>query len=54
MERSALGLLVDAKAPVVLTRRADTMESKLLSIAAAVLMVNAKRELQLKVGKVHY
>jgi phosphate butyryltransferase len=49
-----IGLLVGAKAPVVLTSRADTMESKLLSIAGAVLMVNAKREFQLKIGKVHY
>ena len=49
-----IGLLVGAKAPVVLTSRADTAESKLLSVAAAVLMVNMKRALKLKVGKVHY
>jgi len=49
-----VGLLVGAKAPVVLTSRADTMESKLLSIAGAVLMVNIKRALQLKIGKLHY
>ena len=49
-----IGLLVGAKAPVVLTSRADSAESKLLSIAGAVLMVNMKRALQLKVGKVHY
>ena len=49
-----VGLLMGAKAPVVLTSRADTAESKLLSIAAAVLKVNVKRALQLKVGKVHY
>jgi len=49
-----VGLLVGAKAPVVLTSRADTAESKVLSIAAAVLMVNLKRALRLKVGKVHY
>jgi phosphate butyryltransferase len=49
-----VGLLVGAKAPVVLTSRADTKESKMLSIAGAVLMVNMKRVLQLKVGKVHY
>jgi len=49
-----VGLLMGAKAPVVLTSRADTMESKMLSIAGAVLMVNMKRALQLKVGKVHY
>ena len=49
-----VGLLVGAKAPVVLTSRADTAESKLLSIAGAVLMVNIRRVLQLKIGKVHY
>ncbi|KPK61910.1 MAG: phosphate butyryltransferase [Planctomycetes bacterium SM23_32] len=49
-----VGLLVGAKAPVVLTSRADTAESKLLSIAGAVLMVNIRRALQLKIGKVHY
>jgi len=52
--RRQVGLLVGAKAPVVLTSRADTMECKLLSIAAAVLMVNRKRHLRLKVGKVHF
>ncbi len=52
--RRTIGLLVGAKAPVVLTSRADTMESKLLSIAGAVLMVNMSRKLRLKVGKVHY
>jgi len=49
-----VGLLVGAKAPVVLTSRADSMEAKLLSIAGAVLMVNRTREFQLKVGRVHY
>ena len=49
-----IGLLIGAKAPVVLTSRADTMELKLLSIAGAVLMVNRTRALKLKVGKVHY
>lgn len=49
-----IGLLVGARAPVVLTSRADTMESKMLSIAGAVLMVNMKRALQFKIGKVHY
>jgi phosphate butyryltransferase len=49
-----VGLLVGAKAPVVLTSRADSAESKLLSIAGAVLMVNIRRVLQLKIGKVHY
>jgi phosphate butyryltransferase len=49
-----IGLLVGASAPVVLTSRADTAECKLLSMAGAVLMVNMKRHLKLKVGKVHY
>lgn len=49
-----MGILLGARAPVVLTSRSDTMESKLLSIAGAVLMVNVARELRLKVGKVHY
>jgi len=49
-----VGLLVGAKAPVVLTSRADSTESKLLSMAAAVLMVNVGRTLRLKAGKVHY
>ncbi len=49
-----MGLLVGAKTPVVLTSRADTTESKLLSIIGAVRMVNVTRSLRLKVGKVHY
>jgi len=52
--RRQIGLLVGAKAPVVLTSRADTAECKLLSMAGAVLMVNMERKLKLKVGKVHY
>jgi len=48
------GLLVGAKVPVVLTSRADTAESKLLSIASAVFAINLQRTLWLKVGKVHY
>ena len=52
--RRMVGLLVGAKAPVVLTSRADSTEAKLLSVAAAVLMVNMDRRLRLKVGKVLY
>ena len=48
------GLLVGARVPVVLTSRADSAESKLLSIASAVFTVNLERTLWLKVGKVHY
>ena len=53
-KRRVIGLLVGAKVPVVLTSRADSMESKLLSIAGAVLMVNQARATRLKVGKVHF
>ena len=49
-----IGLLVGARAPVVLTSRADTRESKMLSIAGACLMVNITRSFRLKIGKVHY
>ena len=49
-----VGLLVGASAPVVLTSRADTVESKMLSIAGAALMVNMARVFQLKIGRVHY
>ena len=49
-----MGLLIGARAPVVVTSRADTAEAKLISIAGAVLMVSVGRELKLKIGKVHY
>jgi len=52
--RRVIGLLIGAKAPVVLTSRADCAEAKLLSVAAAVLMVQQTRQLKLKIGKVHY
>jgi len=48
------GVLIGARAPVVLTSRADSAESKMLSIATAVLMINVGRALKLKVGKVHH
>ena len=48
------GVLVGAAAPVVLTSRADSAESKMLSMAAAVMMVTAQRLLRLKIGKLHY
>jgi len=48
------GVLVGAKAPVVLTSRADSAEAKTLSVAVAVLMSNVERALKLKIGKVHY
>ena len=48
------GVIVGASAPVVLTSRADSADAKLMSIALAVYMSNAKRTLKLKIGKVHY
>ena len=48
------GLLIRAKAPVVLTSRADSAESKFFSIAAAVLTSGVERALRLKIGKIHY
>jgi len=48
------GVLVGAAAPVVLTSRADSAESKLYSVATAVLMAGLKRDSRLKIGKVHY
>ncbi len=52
--RRAAGVLVGASAPVVVTSRADSPETKMLSIAAAVLTSNVKRRLRLKIGKVHF
>lgn len=51
---SLAGVVVGASAPVVMTSRADTAESKLNSIATAVLMANMERTLSIKFGKVHY
>jgi len=48
------GVVIGAKAPVVLTSRADSAESKFLSIAAAVLTCGVQRALRLKIGRVHY
>ena len=48
------GVVIGAKAPVVLTSRADSAESKFYSIAAAVLTSGVERALRLKIGKVHY
>ncbi len=47
------GVIVGAKAPVVLTSRADSAQSKLYSIATAVLMSGFERDLSLKIGGVH-
>ena len=52
--RRAAGVLIGAAAPVVITSRADGPETKMLSIATAVLTSNVKRRLRLKIGKVHF
>ena len=52
--QTVAGLVVGAKAPVVLTSRADSAATKLASIACAVYVSDVVRELRLKVGKVHY
>jgi len=51
---SLAGVLVGTRAPVVLTSRADTAQSKLNSIATAILMADMHRALTTKFGKVHY
>ncbi len=48
------GVVVGASAPVVLTSRADSAESKFFSIACAALMAELSRTEKVKVGKVHY
>ncbi len=48
------GVVIGAAAPIVLTSRADTSQSKLNSIATAVLTANMERSLSIKFGKVHY
>ena len=48
------GMLMGASVPVVLTSRADSAESKMLSMAAAAMKVTAQRLLRLKIGKLHY
>jgi len=48
------GLVAGAKAPIVLTSRADNAAAKFASICCAVHMASIVRELRLKVGKVHY
>ena len=48
------GVVIGAKAPVVLTSRADSAESKFFSIATAVLTSGVQRAMRLKIGKIHY
>ncbi|GIV14737.1 MAG: phosphate butyryltransferase [Armatimonadota bacterium] len=46
------GILVGASAPVVLTSRADTAESKMLSIAVAAILANPPRRARIRLGTV--
>ena len=48
------GIVVGASRPVVLTSRADSDESKFLSIALGVFLTNVERHLKLKIGRVRY
>jgi phosphate butyryltransferase len=48
------GILIGAKAPVVLTSRADSASAKLNSLALAVYVAGIERNLRIKVGKVHF
>jgi len=48
------GVIVGAKAPIVLPSRADTALSKYCSILVAILMSTFERHLKLKIGKIHY
>jgi len=49
-----VGVVVGARAPIILTSRADSAEAKMLSIATASLMCSLERTQRLKIGKVHY
>lgn len=46
------GILVGASAPVVLTSRADSSESKMLSIAVAAILANPPRRARIRLGTV--
>lgn len=46
------GILVGASAPVVLTSRADSAESKMLSIAVAAILANPPRRARARLGTV--
>jgi phosphate butyryltransferase len=48
------GVVLGAKCPVILTSRADSAESKFLSIALGVYLTAVERHLKLKIGTVHY
>ena len=53
-QAQSAGTVIGASAPVVLTSRADSAESKFLSMAMAVLTCGVQRTMRLKIGKVHY
>ncbi len=48
------GVLVGAQAPVVLTSRADSAESRLFSLALGVMMHHMERDSRVKIGRVHF
>jgi len=48
------GVLLGAQAPVVLTSRADSAESRVHSIALGIMMHNMQRTSRLKIGRVHF
>ena len=48
------GVVLGASCPVILTSRADSAESKFLSIALGVYLTAVERHLKLKIGRVHF
>ena len=48
------GIVLGATCPVILTSRADSAESKFLSIALGVYLTAVERHLKLKIGRVHF
>jgi phosphate butyryltransferase len=48
------GIVLGATCPVILTSRADSAESKFLSIALSVYLTAVERHLKLKIGRVHF
>ena len=48
------GIVLGATCPVILSSRADSAESKFLSIALGVYLTAVERHLKLKIGRVHF
>jgi len=48
------GIVLGATCPIILTSRADSAESKFLSIALGVYLTAVERHLKLKIGRVHF